>query len=113
MVIQFAKAQALDANGTAQTGTDGTPNIAGLGSPQLGNPRQLTVAFTFDQAATIAVNVSYDGSTWLPANIRNSEDAAAVTLTGSGGATLDINPAPYVQVSTDSDGTLSAWAYTA
>lgn len=113
MIVSIAKAQALSIGGAVASGNSGTPNIGSLGSPSLGNPTRLTIAFETDTATTVNINVSFDdGKTWIPATLDGSSAIAAPVLAAPGGIAVSISPAPYVQLVVSAACKITAWAYT-
>lgn len=103
--------QAVALNGTIQTGNDGTPQIAGMGHNTLSNPQSLTIGVKVSAACTATIFISIDGVNWYAANIRNTSTAATITFAGAGAQTLDVSPAPYVQIKFSAAVTASAWIY--
>jgi hypothetical protein len=112
MIISIAKAVTLSAGGAVASGQNGTPSIASLGSPQLGNPTRLTIGVETSATTTITINVSFDnGGTWIPATLDGSSALATFTTSGAGAQAMSICPAPYVQIVSSAACKLSAWAY--
>lgn len=106
MVINLCNAgYAIAAAGSVKTAS------SGLGSPQLGSPRDLTIAVSVDAATDITINVSYDGETWVAASVRNTTTPAVLTFAAAGGQAVDITPAPFVEVVSSAAVHISAWAY--
>lgn len=107
MVVNICPAaHAVTAGGSVET------TSSGLGSPQIGSPRDLTIGIEVDAATNVTINVSYDGQTWVAASIRNTSTKAALDFASAGGQAVDITPAPYVQIVSSAAVHLSAWAYT-
>lgn len=102
---------ALGSNGTVSSGNDGTPQVAGLGNPLLGTPKNVTMYVKVSAATLITLSVSPDGTVWYPAMIRNNGALATINFPGAGAQAIDITPGSYVQIATSNACTVTAWAY--
>lgn len=98
--------------GTVSTGLSGSPSLATLGSPLIGNPTRVTVCVIAPAGATdVTFQVSYDNENWATAYILGTDTPAAMTLSSSGQA-LDITPAPYVQMTNGTSAKIFFYVYT-
>jgi len=104
---------AIGAGGNYDFLDSGTPNVASLGSPRLGQPNRLTLAvWSVDNASTFTVFVSYDKTIWVPATLRGTATKVSIVAAGSGdGLAVEITPAPYVRIHSSAACKMFAWAY--
>lgn len=99
----------IAASGTVQTSPDALPNTPG--TCKLDDPNRLVVAvWSRDNATTFTINISRDGSLWVPATLRGTGTKFSYTAAAGGdGIAVEITPAKWVQVVSAQACTMDAW----